>query len=173
MSKKAHDPRDVINAIWNANGYISRAADLLRASRRTIYDMAERDERVQQAIDDSRAARELKDTDEIEQTLVTKAKNGEAWAIKFYLSAKARDRGYGKDTTDPDIWNNVQVNVQVGNDQPDGMADGYDDTRVIDLDESDYALDDPGERLLAAPDSVDVDALHSALHSKLLDDLVQ
>ena len=32
--------------------------------------------------------------DVVESSLITKAKDGESWAVKYYLSTQAKDRGY-------------------------------------------------------------------------------
>mgnify|MGYP001168878257 FL=1 len=84
----------VCEALATARGNIAVAAASLGVSRRTVERRIERHESCRQARDDARQ----QTTDIVEGRLEERAINGDPWAVTFYLSTRARDRGYGNRT---------------------------------------------------------------------------
>lgn len=69
---------------------VSVAARNLGCNRRTIQRYAKRHETVREALED---ARELM-TDTAELALYKAIRDGEAWAVCFYLKTQGKQRGY-------------------------------------------------------------------------------
>lgn len=100
--KEDFTPKQVITALKANGGFITYAADKLGCSFQTIYNYMERYPEIKEAMVHIKES--VKDLGE--GMLLKAVKSGDVTAIKYLLSSKARDRGYGGDAT---IQNNVLV----------------------------------------------------------------
>jgi len=91
---KRYAVQQVVDAIEQASGYVTKAADVLGCDARTIYRYAEESPTIQQAIDDQREKR----TDFVESALMKAIKDGNVTAMIFYLKADphAKARGWSE-----------------------------------------------------------------------------
>jgi len=82
----------VVEAIENAQGYASKAAELLGIGRSTLYKYLQmkKYEAAKVALDDTREKRH----DYVENKLMEQIKNNNITAIIFYLKTQCKDRGY-------------------------------------------------------------------------------
>lgn len=80
----------MVTAIREEEGFITRAARKLGCSPRTIYNYAKRYITVQQAMDDAREER----IDWVEDKLFGQIENGNVTAMIFYLKCQGKGRGY-------------------------------------------------------------------------------
>jgi hypothetical protein len=83
--------QQVIDALRMTHGTIILAADHLGCTRTTVYNYMYRYPAVQQARDD--ASERMNDWAEVK--LFEQIMNGDVTAIKYRLSTRAKDRGYG------------------------------------------------------------------------------
>ena len=91
MSKgEALTAQQVIDALKDANGYVSKTASLLRCTPKTVYNYASRYPTVQSAWDDIREERH----DFVENALAKRINDGSDTAIIFYLKTQCKSRGY-------------------------------------------------------------------------------
>lgn len=91
MAKKdAYTAAEVITAIEEGKGYVSKAASILGCSVGTVYNYANRYATVKAAWDDVREARH----DFVENALHKRISEGSDTAIIFYLKTQAKRRGY-------------------------------------------------------------------------------
>ena len=81
---------EYINAIHEARGMLSTAADRLGVTRKAVYDAVHRSADVAQALD--RGTERTKDF--AESALYLRMGRGDVAAIIFYLKTQAKDRGY-------------------------------------------------------------------------------
>lgn len=81
---------EVVDAIISAKGLITKAADLLGCSPRTIYNYRDQYVSVKDAIEEARD-RQL---DHTESKLFDAIDKGDAWAIQMYLRTVGKGRGY-------------------------------------------------------------------------------
>jgi hypothetical protein len=77
-------------------GVIAHAAEELGLNRSTLWERVQKSERLQRAITEV----EESTKDIAEGKLGAALRNGEAWAVRYYLTNKAKDRGYGKSALD-------------------------------------------------------------------------
>lgn len=89
---------EIVSAIQASQGLVSVAARRLGVSRRTLYNRINKSRVIREALAD---ARELT-SDVAEAKLFQAIRNGEAWAIKFYLQTVGKQRGYISDSDDDD-----------------------------------------------------------------------
>ena len=82
--------QQVIDALAESMGMISPAARTLGCSRNTITTYMKEYPEIAEAIED--ANEEVNDIAELK--LLDAIKRGEAWAIRFRLKTKAKNRGY-------------------------------------------------------------------------------
>lgn len=85
-----YKPEVIVEALNQSNGLISLAARRIGCDRMTIYNYRDRFPEVAQAITDQREQM----TDVAELSLFNQVKNGEAWAVCFYLKTQGKNRGY-------------------------------------------------------------------------------
>lgn len=85
-----YKPEVIVEALNQSNGLISLAARRIGCDRATIYNYRKRFPEVAQAITDQREQM----TDVAELSLFNQVKNGEAWAVCFYLKTQGKERGY-------------------------------------------------------------------------------
>lgn len=89
--------KNFLNAYAKSNGVISRACEESGVDRKSVYDWKKHD-------DDFLIAMEMViDTqiDYVESKLLDRIEEGDAdQLIQFYLKAKAKQQGYGKDSVD-------------------------------------------------------------------------
>ena len=91
MAKKnGFTATQVIQALEDADGYVSKAASLLRCSPRTVYNYRDRFVTVAEAWEAIREKRH----DFVENALHKQIQNGNVTAIIFYLKTQAKSRGY-------------------------------------------------------------------------------
>lgn len=91
MAKKnAYTTQQVIDALQDAKGYVSKTASLLHCTPQTVYNYAERYPTVRQAWDDIREERH----DFVENALAKRINEGSDTAIIFYLKTQCKARGY-------------------------------------------------------------------------------
>ena len=88
--KEKYKVSEVISAIKEADGYVSKAASILRCSSVTVYNYANRHPTIRAAWDDIRERRH----DFVENALHKRIKGGSDTAIIFYLKTQAKQRGY-------------------------------------------------------------------------------
>ncbi len=88
--KEAYTVKQVIGALQDAKGYVSKTAGILRCSPQTVYNYANRHPTIQQAWDDIREARH----DSVESALAGRIAAGDTTAIIFYLKTQVKQRGY-------------------------------------------------------------------------------
>ena len=88
--KQSYKSEEVVAAIVQANGYISRISDILGCSHQTIYNYRDRYATVRQAMADTKTKR----TDYVEDQLMKAIREGNVTAMIFYLKTQAKDRGY-------------------------------------------------------------------------------
>jgi len=80
----------MIQAIKDSRGFVSKAADLCGVSRGTFYNYLKKYATVQEALEDEREKR----TDFVENKLMGAINEGNITAIIFYLKTQAKGRGY-------------------------------------------------------------------------------
>ncbi len=91
MAKKnAYTATQVIEALEETRGYVSKAASKLGCTSRTIYYYRDRFVSVAEAWQGIREKR----TDFVENKLQQQIDSGNITAIIFYLKTQAKDRGY-------------------------------------------------------------------------------
>ena len=91
MAKKnGWTAQQVIDALENADGYVSKAASLLGCSSRTVYNYRDKYVTVAEAWINIRERRH----DFVENALHKRIQSGSDTAIIFYLKTQAKDRGY-------------------------------------------------------------------------------
>ena len=91
MAKKnGFTAAQVIQALEDADGYVSKAASLLRCSPRTVYNYRDRFVTVAEAWEAIRERRH----DFVENALHKQIQNGNVTAIIFYLKTQAKSRDY-------------------------------------------------------------------------------
>lgn len=83
---------EIIAAIKAERGFITRAAQRLGCSRRTMYRYIHKHPTVEQALDAERNKRH----DYVEDKLMRVIQDGSVPAIMFYLRTIGRERGYGE-----------------------------------------------------------------------------
>ncbi len=77
-------------ALISNGGWFTQAAKALGCSHQAISKRVQQSERLQRAVEDTKA----RYLDLAESKLVEAIKNGESWAICFYLKCQGRQRGY-------------------------------------------------------------------------------
>ena len=82
--------QQICDALREANGFVSQAAEALGCSLQTIYSRLETSEAVK-AVRDAINESHL---DHAETRLFDAIDRGEPWAIKFFLAYKGKSRGY-------------------------------------------------------------------------------
>ena len=82
--------KEMINAIREADGFVTKAAELCQVSRTTFYNYLEKFETVKDALVDVREGRH----DFVENKLMEAISSGNITAIIFYLKTQCKDRGY-------------------------------------------------------------------------------
>jgi hypothetical protein len=80
----------VIEALHQGRGYVSKAAETLGCSVRTVYNYAENHKTVRQAWQDIREKRH----DYVENKMMTKIDEGDTTMIIFYAKTQMKERGY-------------------------------------------------------------------------------
>ena len=91
MAKKhSYTPTQMIEALQQAEGYVSQAASLLGCSSQTVYNYRDKFPAVAETWQAIREARH----DFVESQLHEQIKQGNITAIIFYLKTQAKDRGY-------------------------------------------------------------------------------
>jgi len=90
MSKKRYTANEVIDALQEAKGYVSKAAGILQCDPRTVYNYRDEYKSVAEAWDAIREARH----DSVESALAGRIAAGDTTAIIFYLKTQCKQRGY-------------------------------------------------------------------------------
>ena len=91
MAKKnGYTAAQVIAALEEAQGYVSKTASLLGCTPKTVYNYRDRFSTVAEAWQGIREKR----TDFVENKLQEQINKGNVTAIIFYLKTQAKDRGY-------------------------------------------------------------------------------
>lgn len=90
--KTAVTAAEVIDALRHANGYISKAANLLGVTPQTIYNYRKRWVSVDDAWQTIREERH----DFVENALHKQIVEGNITGIIYYLNTQCRERGYGQ-----------------------------------------------------------------------------
>lgn len=81
---------DMAAAIGRARGNLSAASDMLKVSRRTLYDRIKQNPRLKETLDQERE----RTLDELEEELFTQALSGNTTALIFALKTQGARRGY-------------------------------------------------------------------------------
>ena len=87
---KSYTAQQVIEALEQAQGYVSKAASLLGCSSRTVYNYRDKYSSVAEAWADIKERRH----DFVENALHGQIKEGNVTAIIFYLKTQCKERGY-------------------------------------------------------------------------------
>lgn len=90
MTQAEMTAEQVIAAINDSNGNLTAAARRIGCARQTLYSFINNHPTCQTA---TKAAREQM-IDNVESILYSKALDGEAWAVCFFLKTQAKHRGY-------------------------------------------------------------------------------
>ena len=90
MTQAEMTAEQVIAAIDDSQGNLTVACRRIGCSRQTLYSFISNHPTCQAAV---KAARE-KMIDSVESVLYSKALDGEAWAVCFFLKTQAKHRGY-------------------------------------------------------------------------------
>lgn len=91
MNKKAHTEAQILEALIAAGGIQSHAAKILKCSTGKISGYVTKSKKLQKHLKQIRE--EILDI--AETALIKALKAEEAWAIKYYLNCKGKERGYG------------------------------------------------------------------------------
>jgi 3-keto-L-gulonate-6-phosphate decarboxylase len=94
MANEKLDREELINMIWRVKGKMSLAAEQLGVDPATIFNYAKKYATVQEAINRARQTWDERLLDLAEVKLFDQVQDGRAWAIKYVLTNKGRDRGY-------------------------------------------------------------------------------
>lgn len=94
MATETLNREELISAIWRNKGKVGLVAESLGVTAKTIYNYADRYATVKNAIDDARLHADEVLVDSAELKLRTAVLNGEAWAVRYTLGTKGRNRGY-------------------------------------------------------------------------------
>lgn len=106
MSKRKFTATEVADAIKQAKGYVSKAADILGCDSKTVYNYAGQFETVRDAI---AAVRERRH-DYVESKLMSRIDSEDTTAIIFYLKTQCKDRGY-VERQEVDVKSEILVTV--------------------------------------------------------------
>jgi hypothetical protein len=87
---RVYSVAEVRAAILREQGLITAAADRLKCVPSTVYDYIKRYPEVKAAVEEARA----RTGDLAEGKLFQHLKDGQPWAVQFYLKTQGKDRGY-------------------------------------------------------------------------------
>ena len=90
MKSNGISASDMIDAITQARGFVTKAADILGVSRNTFYVYMKKYKTVQQALDDTREKRH----EWVESKLMGQIDKDNLTAIIFYLKTQGKHLGY-------------------------------------------------------------------------------
>lgn len=110
MATEVLDREKLINEIWANKGKVGLVANRLGVTTATIYNYAKQYATVKNAIDAARQHADEVLVDTAELKLQSAIMSGEAWAIRYTLSTKGKDRGYGDQL---DIKHSGDLMVQI------------------------------------------------------------
>jgi len=98
---------EIIAALTQTHGMLSKAARILGCDRKTISNRLKEFPSIGQALEETEALR----LDQAETMLDRNIAKGEQRAIEFFLSKKGRGRGYGTDSKDdePDLQTVIEL----------------------------------------------------------------
>jgi len=88
------DKKETLEAIKKYKGKIALVALSLKVSVGTVYNFANRHKIIKKAIKNAQKDWDITLVDTAEAKLFKAVTNGKAWAIRFVLETKGRDRGY-------------------------------------------------------------------------------
>jgi len=88
--KREYTDEAMVKALTQTKGLVYLAADIVGCHYDTIYDRAKESEAVASAMRRARG----KVVDVAESVLYQQLREGEAWAVCFFLKTQAKDRGY-------------------------------------------------------------------------------
>lgn len=88
--KEQYTAQQVIDALHEAKGYVSKAASILQCEPQTVYNYRDRYVSVAKAWNAIREARH----DSVESALAGRIAAGDTTAIIFYLKTQCKERGY-------------------------------------------------------------------------------
>lgn len=94
MASELLDRENLISEIWKKRGKVSLVAEALGVSTVTIYSYAKKYSTVKQALTDAQNHEDTKLVDTAELAIAKAAVNGEAWAVKYILNTKGKERGW-------------------------------------------------------------------------------
>jgi transposase-like protein len=83
-------PEQIIKALIDMNGMISKAARSLGVSRSLIYWYMDQHPEIREAVDEAKQMM----LDEAESQLHKAVKKGTPWAVQYYLKTQGKQRGY-------------------------------------------------------------------------------
>lgn len=90
MATDKYTTAQIIEALRKARGLITLSAQALGCEPQTIRNYVKRYPTVAEALKEERERM----TDIAEAALYTRVKEGDAWAVCFYLKTQGKDRGY-------------------------------------------------------------------------------
>lgn len=88
--KQRYTSKEVARAVKEAQGFVSKAADLLGCHVTTVYNYIDRYDAVKAAVEATREKRH----DFVENKLIAAIDAGNVTAMIFYLKTQAKSRGY-------------------------------------------------------------------------------
>lgn len=116
-----HSTERIIQALYNNDGLVTRAAREVGCDPDTIWKRAKKVKAVQQAIDKSREGI----IDEAETQLFQAVRAGERWAVNFALATIGKSRGYTK-RKEVGFTGDVDITVSWGDPDADDQSDAAD-----------------------------------------------
>jgi hypothetical protein len=94
MATEVLDREKLINEIWTNKGKVGLVAQRLGVTTATIYNYAKQYATVKNALDNARLHADEILVDTAELKLHAAVMNGQAWAIRYTLGTKGKERGY-------------------------------------------------------------------------------
>lgn len=99
--------KKIISALKATGGMISPAAKKLGCSRQSLYQWIQKDEKIAEALETVRE----ENLDFVETQLLQAAKNGQSWAVCFYLKCMGKARGFSE-KVDAHVTGDLKVEIK-------------------------------------------------------------
>lgn len=117
MAIEKLDRTKLIEVIMKKQGVLSQVAREMGVTLPTIYNYRDKYATVAQAIIDARDTFDTELVDEGEIKLREAVRNGEAWAVKYTLSTKGKQRGYvERQEVTGENGDTIKINVRMTHD---------------------------------------------------------
>lgn len=129
--KKKYKVEEIVKALQEADGYVSKAAHILGCTPRTVYNYRDESPAIAEAWESIREKRH----DFVENALHKRIQAGSDTAIIFYLKTQARDRGYVERVEHKEVtWQDeIIAGLQSGKIKPDDVKAAFDNDIAADF----------------------------------------